>query len=100
MDSLHELLRAIEQVTGLRLKNNQINQVQTALLALSLERNEDTGRTLAWLLAATPELERFAAALTIPETHFHRIVPQMQVLKKRILPHLFAARSHTRKWKF
>lgn len=100
MDSLHELLRAVEQIAGLRLKNNQLSQVQTALLALSLERGEEIGRTLAWLLAHPPELERFAATFTIPETHFHRIVPQMQVLRQRILPNLFASRSHKRKWKF
>jgi chemotaxis protein methyltransferase CheR len=92
MESLHELLRAIEQVTGLRLKNTQISQVQTALLSLSLERGEDTGRSLGWLLNEQGELERFAAGFTIPETHFHRIVPQMQVLRKRI--------QVKRKWKF
>jgi chemotaxis protein methyltransferase CheR len=100
MESLHELLRAIEQVTGLRLKNNQISQVQTALLALSLERGEDSGRSLGWLLGEPSQLERFAAGFTIPETHFHRIVPQMEVLKKRILPDLFATRQAKRKWKF
>jgi chemotaxis protein methyltransferase CheR len=100
MDSLHELLRGIEQITGLRLKNNQISQVQTSLLALSLERHEETGQSLAWLMSNQSELERFAATFTIPETHFHRIVPQMTALKKRILPSLFASRQAGRKWKF
>jgi chemotaxis protein methyltransferase CheR len=100
MESLHELLRAIEQMTGLRLKNNQISQVQTSLLATSLQRQEDSSQTLAWLMSDPSELQRFAASFTIPETHFHRIVPQMQILRQRILPHLFASRQAARKWKF
>jgi chemotaxis protein methyltransferase CheR len=100
MESLHELLRAIEQLTGLRLKNNQISQVQTSLLATSLERQEDSSQTITWLLSEKAQLQRFAAGFTIPETHFHRIVPQMQVLRQRILPSLFASRQTSRKWKF
>lgn len=95
-----ELTRAIEKVTGLRLKSNQVTQSYAALLQLSLERNEDMLETIAWLESEPSTLERFAAQFTIPETHFHRIQPQMQILRQRILPQLFESRSSQRAWRF
>ncbi len=95
-----ELLRAIERVTGLRLKSNQVTQSYAALLQLSLQRDQETSQTLAWLESEPLILERFAAQFTIPETHFHRIVPQMNVLRQRILPNLFESRTSKRAWRF
>ncbi len=95
-----DLLRAIERVTGLRLKSNQVTQSHAALLQLSLERDEETAQTLAWLESEPLILERFAAQFTIPETHFHRITPQMSVLRQRILPNLFDLRTSRRAWRF
>jgi chemotaxis protein methyltransferase CheR len=94
------LLKAIEQITGLRLKSNQVTQSQTALLQLSLQRNEGTLQTLEWLESEPLVLERFSAQFTIPETHFHRIQPQMQVLRRRVLPSLFESRLDRRAWRF
>ncbi len=94
------LHKAIERVTGLRLKSNQVTQSQTALLQLALQRNEDTEQTLAWLESEPLVLERFAAQFTIPETHFHRIVPQMKALRERILPSLETLRASRRSWRF
>jgi chemotaxis protein methyltransferase CheR len=94
------LLKIIEHATGLRLKSNQVTQSHTALLQLSLERNEDPFETLIWLESEPSVLEGFSAQFTIPETHFHRIQPQMQVLRQRILPHLFNSRLSRRAWRF
>jgi chemotaxis protein methyltransferase CheR len=94
------LLKVIENATGLRLKSNQVTQSYMALLQLSLQRNQEPLETLAWLESESLVLERFSAQFTIPETHFHRIQPQMQVLRQRILPHLFESRLTRRAWRF
>ncbi len=94
------LLKIIENATGLRLKSNQVTQSHASLLQLSLERNQEPLETLAWLESEPLILERFAAQFTIPETHFHRIQPQMQVLRKRVLPSLFQSRLPRRAWRF
>ncbi len=99
MESL-DLLRLIENLTGLRLKSNQVTQSHAALLQLSLQRNEETEQTLAWLASEPLALERFAAQFTIPETHFHRIQPQMQILRQRILPNLLESRVSRRALRF
>jgi chemotaxis protein methyltransferase CheR len=99
MESL-DLLQLIERLTGLRLKSNQVTHSHAALLQLSLQRNEETEQTLAWLASEPLALEHFAAQFTIPETHFHRIQPQMQILRQRILPNLLETRASRRAWRF
>ncbi len=99
-DLEQRLLSSIERATGLRLKTNQMTQCRAALLQLAMQRNEELADTVSWLESDLVALQRFSAMFTIPETHFHRIQPQIQALRAKVLPDLLVQKKMQRRWRF
>jgi chemotaxis protein methyltransferase CheR len=95
-----EYLRLVEQRYGLRLTAHQARDLDPAIQALLQEtRVADAGSLCALLAAgARPDLlETLAARLTVGETHFFRIPPQIDALRQLVLPDVIARRAPQRR---
>ena len=84
-DVLMPLLSLLEQRVGLRLQSSA-TQALGAFDAMSHALQIGADELLERLSADPALLEELATQLTIPETHFFRIGPQIEVLLQTILP--------------
>lgn len=93
-------LQLIEDRFGLRLSEHQARLFAQTVAPLAAQGGCDDPQALYDLLAAggRPDLlEHLTAALTVGETHFYRVGPQIEALRLAILPDLIARRAHTRR---
>ncbi|MBV9188057.1 MAG: protein-glutamate O-methyltransferase CheR, partial [Acidobacteria bacterium] len=89
-----------ERRFGLRPTEQQADQLAALASALAARVGATDPLALARSLAAGhhPELlDEIAATLTIHETHFFRVGPQIEALRRTILPDLLRARAATRR---
>ena len=99
-DVLPQLLSLLEQRVGLRL-NASATQVLAAFDALNEQLQISPAQLLERLSGDSALLEKLATQLTIPETHFFRIKPQIDALRDLVLPDLerrLAAQRPLRCW--
>ena len=93
-DARAKYQRLIEARFGLRLSGQQALLLDELVWQL-LERFGDTADRLYEALAAGRQdglLETLATGLTIQETHFFRVTPQIEALRRRVLPALLRRR--------
>jgi len=91
--------RLVEERFGLRLSSRHAKQLEEAVPELVSDSGYHGAAELYVALAGGrhPELvERLAAALTVGETHFFRVRPQMEALRRVVLPELIARRAGDR----
>ena len=86
-DVLVRLLSLLEQRVGLRLQGSA-PQALGAFDALADELQISDAEMLERLIGDSALLEKLATQLTIPETHFFRIGPQIDALRELVLPDL------------
>ena len=84
---LNPLLSLLEQRVGLRLSSSPA-QTLTAFHALADELQLSLAALLERLGNDVALLETLATQLTVPETHFFRIGPQIDALSQTVLPDL------------
>ncbi len=84
---LPPLLSLLEQRVGLRLEGNA-TQTLGAFDALADQLNVAPAQLLERLSRDSALLEQLATQLTVPETHFFRIKPQIDALRDTVLPDL------------
>ena len=96
---LAPLLSLLEQNVGLRLQGSAPQALEAFdALARTLQASESE---LLERLASEPALlEELATQLTIPETHFFRIAPQIDALTQTVLPDLERRLSGKRELRF
>jgi chemotaxis protein methyltransferase CheR len=93
-------VRLAEERFGLRLTPHQTRDLDAAIAALQRESGARDAAALYTSLAtgARPDLlEALAARLTVGETHFYRIGPQIDALRQIVLPDLIARRAPERR---
>ena len=86
-DILKPLLSLLEQRVGLRLQSSA-TQALGAFDAMADQLKVDADQLLERLSSDPALLEALATQLTIAETHFFRIGPQIHALKETVLPDL------------
>jgi chemotaxis protein methyltransferase CheR len=79
------LLQLLERRVGLRLAGN-VAQVKSAFGQLALQRGLEPQALLEEMESNGALLERFASQFIVPETHFFRVAPQIEVLRKIVFP--------------
>src|SRR4051794_31178619 len=93
--------RLIEERVGLRLSEQQLRGLDGMLVAFLATAGEDlTPEELhdRWAAGGRADLfAAFAARLTIGETHFFRVAPQIAALQETVLPDLLARRADQRR---
>jgi chemotaxis protein methyltransferase CheR len=93
-------LRLVAERYGLRLAPHQARDLDAAIEALRAEGGAHDAAALYATLAigARPDLlETLAARLTVGETHFFRLRPQIDALRQLVLPDLIARRAPERR---
>ena len=86
-EELNPLLSLLERRVGLRLQSNA-TQVFDAFDALAHELGVGAAELLGRLIVDSALLEELATRLTVAETHFFRIKPQIDALAQTVLPDL------------
>src|SRR3712207_1976980 len=84
-----ELLQVVERHAGLHLAPHQAHGLDQTVADLAATTMYHLPQQLAAALLAAAEpnlLDELAARLTIGETHFFRIAPQIEALRTFILP--------------
>jgi chemotaxis protein methyltransferase CheR len=96
---LQALLGLIETNTGLRLNSAQITDLNLTLEKLARSQQTSSGELIrAFQAGQKPELlAELQTKLTVSETHFYRIAPQIEALKNNILPELIQQNRLTQK---
>lgn len=93
--------RLIAERTGLQLSKQQLGELEmlvTTLLATAGEALTPEDLHAAFLRGARADLfAALAARLTIGETHFFRVAPQIAALREVVLPDLLARRASRRR---
>jgi chemotaxis protein methyltransferase CheR len=79
------LLQLLEGRVGLRLAGS-VAQVKLAFQTLALQRGLEPTAFLEELKSDPDLLERFASQFIVPETHFFRVAPQIEALRKIVFP--------------
>jgi chemotaxis protein methyltransferase CheR len=90
----------IERRLGLRLSAQQALALPAAVAASLRKSGLATAADLYAMLAASDDstlMDMLGADLTIGETHFFRIAPQIEALRAIVLPEIMARRSATRR---
>ncbi|MCX6023652.1 MAG: hypothetical protein NTZ05_18350 [Chloroflexi bacterium] len=98
-ETLDGLLRVIEAQYGLRFTGRQQQEVAAAAAQLAATALYGDALQLYRALAAgtRPEvLETLVVRLTVGETHFFRVAPQMDALRQVVLPEVMARRMAER----
>lgn len=95
-------LQLIEQRLGIRLSAQQITLLPEVIALHLSEHGNPTARSLYAKLDsnlgdARDVLHKFAADLTIGETHFFRVAPQIEALRSTVLPELLHAKADLRR---
>lgn len=88
-------LRLIEEWCGLRLSDQQVGRLDELVAQLLGRSGAGTPDRLYEALASSQRhdlLDALAAGLTVPETHFFRVGPQMEALRRHVLPELLRRR--------
>jgi chemotaxis methyl-accepting protein methylase len=99
---LQTLLALIETNTGLRLNTAQITDLSVMLEKLAISQ-QTSAPDLVRAFQEGQNLELLAelqTKFTVSETHFYRIAPQIEVLKKTILPELIKRNQSRQKLRF
>jgi chemotaxis protein methyltransferase CheR len=86
------LLHLLERRTGLRLAG-QAAQVLEEFRELERDLRLSSAELLERLADDSALLERLATRFTVPETYFFRVTPQMEALRRVILPSLMSLES-------
>ncbi len=92
-------LSLIEKWAGLVLSEHQSRGLDEAIIQGMAQTGYTDPETWYQALASTAGrdlLERLAARMTIGETHFFRIAPQVEALRMTVLPELIKRRMSTR----
>ena len=93
--------RLVEERTGIRLSIQQVRELdETVAAVLAQARGEFSPAELYRLLEQESRSDLFAALaerLTIGETHFFRVAPQIAALREVVLPDLLARRTSQRR---
>jgi len=90
------LLRLLERRTGLVLGIRGLAQLEDTFAQLLRGANQSGPQLLAHLNSEN-ESDAWSAlleAVTVPETHFYRVLPQMLALEREILPELLLRQFH------
>jgi chemotaxis protein methyltransferase CheR len=93
----------VEERFGLRLAHGRVAELETALASAAGLASAAEARELYALLASGQRpnvLESLAARLTVGETHFFRVPPQIAALRQVVLPALRTLRAADRRWHF
>src|SRR5687767_14806116 len=93
-------LRLIEHRFGLRLTDHQARNLPEIATRLADQAELGGPRELFDRLAEGHSgalLSELAARLTIGETHFFRVEPQIEALRRTLLPELIAQRSREKR---
>ncbi|HET8627163.1 MAG TPA: protein-glutamate O-methyltransferase CheR, partial [Thermomicrobiales bacterium] len=93
-------LDLVEGRFGLRVAGHQLDDLDAAVADLLAQAGYPSARALWDALAAGTRddlLERLAARLTIGETHFFRVGPQIAALRDTVLPDLLGRRAAERR---
>lgn len=99
MDGFDILKRYIEQTLKIQCGNYKEDYIKRRLLSRMRSTNAaDYNEYLRYLKANPPELEVLRKALTINVTEFFRDGDVYDILRKEVLPDLFAKRKRLRIW--
>jgi chemotaxis protein methyltransferase CheR len=93
-------LGLVEQRLGLRLTAQQALALPAAVSEVLRKSGHATAADLYATLAATDDsdlMDALGAGLTIGETHFFRIAPQIEALRSVVLPEIMARRAAMRR---
>src|SRR4051794_17207196 len=93
-------LELVERRFGLRLPGSQVGRLAASLERIRERTPEATFRELLEMLTSggRPDLlSALATELTIGETHFFRIEPQIEALRQVVLPQLITRRAASRR---